>query len=77
MQNFNRALAELQEFCAKNDVRQTVRLSIVLCNEQEKAYFLKGLREELKPLEFDHAMVDRALDGDDFKIYGIEIRVLA
>lgn len=75
MKNFQRVLYELQEFCLKNDIPNGLRLSIVCRNDRDKAYFIKGLREELQPQEIE--LINNQSDLSEFRLYGISVRILS
>ena len=75
MSSFERAIAELGVFLAKNDIRDKVRISIVLSSERDKAYFMMGLNEELKPML--HGYKTSVPNADSLTMRGIEIRILA
>lgn len=73
MKNFQRALAELSDFCRKNDIPNGLKISIVLRNEQDKAYFIRGLKDELQPPNFE----TRIADFSEIKLHGMEVRILS
>jgi hypothetical protein len=75
MKSFERAIAELQMFCMKNDIVNGFKLSIVLKNNRDKAYFIKGLRDELQPMNFEIA--NDPSDLSEIRMRGINIRILS
>jgi len=76
--DFQRAMASLHEFCHKNQIgtRSMPRITIVLRDDRDKAYFLKGLREELQPTTFDSDQLEKMFAGD-LRIQGLEVRILS
>ena len=78
MKDFNHAISYLHSFCHKNQIgfRSMPRITIVLRDERDKAYFLKGLREELQPDGFDSEQFAKMIEGD-IRLQGFEIRILA
>lgn len=73
--SFRRAVHELAWFCRKADVAGTPRLSISFDTERDAAFFERELRRELQ-FEILLPQSDMPLHGE-FKIYGIEIRILS
>jgi hypothetical protein len=75
MPNFERLIMELAAFCAKNDIQNPPRISIVLASDRDKAYFLKGIQAELQPANFD--LTRNAPADGEFRLRGIDVRILA